>query len=271
MPGGLTLLESLNADIPTPPAGKVTIYFSIDITAPAYKDDAGVVHPLTGSAGPTGASGPAGPAGFADEPEAQDVVIALPGPQGNPGATGATGSVGPDGPPIIFIQDETINDEIPSNPAPASSGGGSWVLAAQQALSGAATYDFTGLGVYTDVIIRMVGVTFGSGAVPNLRVSIDNGSTFLAASGDYIQVAGTGAPTNATELTFYTTPATASRNGEIFIQGINLAVPKFSRAVLFATDGVYLRLIPTANAINALRIFASVNFTGGTAYILGRR
>ena len=58
MAGGLTLLAGTDASIPTPSSGKVTIYFSTDLNAPAYKDDAGVVHQLTGA---TGSAGPVGP------------------------------------------------------------------------------------------------------------------------------------------------------------------------------------------------------------------
>jgi hypothetical protein len=82
MPGGLTLLASTNAAIPTPATGKVTIFFSTDSGVPSYKDDAGVVAPL-GTTGATGAQGPMGPAipmlydNFSNE------NIILPNPQTN--------------------------------------------------------------------------------------------------------------------------------------------------------------------------------------------
>jgi hypothetical protein len=90
MPGGLTLLASTNALIPTPASGKVTIYFSTDLNAPAYKDDTGLVHTLIGSTGQVGPTGIQGPEG-----EQPDVILALPGPQGNPGVTGTAGPIGP--------------------------------------------------------------------------------------------------------------------------------------------------------------------------------
>ena len=109
MPGGLTLLESLNANIPTPAAGKVTIYFSIDLGAPAYKDDAGVVHTLVGPAGTTGAAGAQGPAGLAQDGEDGDPFLVV-GPTGPPGNTGATGVAGPVGP--MSVPDEFWVDDI---------------------------------------------------------------------------------------------------------------------------------------------------------------
>ncbi len=54
---GLTLLASAPGDIPTPAAGKVTIFFDTDTGLPSYKNDVGAVLPL----GTTGATGPPGP------------------------------------------------------------------------------------------------------------------------------------------------------------------------------------------------------------------
>src|SRR5215203_1085445 len=97
---GITLLESLNAGVPTPAAGKSTIFFSIDLGTPAYKDDLGVVHSLTGATGTTGAAGAMGAPGYAfDGEEGESYPIVAVGPQGNTGATGATGAAGPQGPP----------------------------------------------------------------------------------------------------------------------------------------------------------------------------
>lgn len=123
MPGGITLLESLPADIPTPGANKDTIFVNISTGEPSYKDDAGVTHTLVGTNGATGASGPPGPAGFGFDGDDGDFMPALPGPQGNPGSTGATGAQGPIGP--VMITDDYIEDVILSNPTPASTGGSS--------------------------------------------------------------------------------------------------------------------------------------------------
>lgn len=80
MGSGITLVETANADIPTPAANKITIYDSTDVGGPAYKDDTGTVTPLQGA---TGATGPTG--------------TAVTGPTGPTGATGATGDAGPTG------------------------------------------------------------------------------------------------------------------------------------------------------------------------------
>jgi hypothetical protein len=119
MPGGITLLYSLPADIPTPPAGKATIFINLATGEPSYKDSAGVTRTLVGAAGATGAQGPLGNPGFAFDGEEGDTFVALPGPQGNTGPTGTTGSQGPAGPIII---DEGIpgEDAIPGGGAAAA-------------------------------------------------------------------------------------------------------------------------------------------------------
>ncbi len=84
MPGGLTLLASANADIPTPAAGKATIFFSLTSGVPSYKNDAGSVLPL----GTTGAAGPIGPViPFALDDSLPDFML-IPGPPGSSGSAG---------------------------------------------------------------------------------------------------------------------------------------------------------------------------------------
>ena len=110
MPGGLTLLAGTNASIPTPAAGKVTIYFSTDLNQPAYKDDTGVVHSLIGNDGAVGPQGPQGSEG--PEGNEPDIMLALPGPQGNPGVTGAQGPMG-----LPYIPEDVLfDDTILTNP-----------------------------------------------------------------------------------------------------------------------------------------------------------
>jgi len=151
---------------------------------------------------------------------------------------------------------------------PSSAG---WTLITSSTPSGSATVNFTGLAGYTDLRIVVSGVTFGSNARPQLRVSVDNGSTYLSSSGDYIGVQGNGTGTTPTELNFYDTPATGARYGEIFLEGINITgAPKTARSTFFNTDAVNLSLIPNTNDVDAVRVFAAVNFTGGTIYLFGR-
>lgn len=151
---------------------------------------------------------------------------------------------------------------------PASAG---WALAASNSPSGVATVNFTGLAGYTDLRVVVSGMTFSVSSRPQLRVSVDNGSNYLSSSGDYIGVQGNGQSTSPTELNFYDTAATGARYGEIFLEGINITgAPKAARSNFFNTDGVHLSLIPNTNDIDAIRVFATQNFTGGTIYVFGR-
>lgn len=115
MPGGITLLESTSADIPTPVAGKDTIFINIDTGQPSYKDSAGLVHSLIGI---TGAAGPQGPIGFGMDGDNGEMLM-IPGVPGPTGATGASGSTGPAG-PVISSEDASAEEIIrqPYEPTP---------------------------------------------------------------------------------------------------------------------------------------------------------
>lgn len=124
MPGGLTLLTGTGASIPSPPVGKITIFFNTDTNLPSYKDSAGIIYSLVGSIGLTGSLGIPGEQG--DEP---DFLIALPGPQGNPGPTGTQGPLGP----VMVLEDgEDGQDSFIPGPAGAAGVSGSTTLTRSQ-------------------------------------------------------------------------------------------------------------------------------------------
>lgn len=157
MPGGLTLLISTNANIPTPSAGKCTVFFSSDLNQPAYKDDVGVVHALAGATGAQGSQGVGGPPGFALDGIDGDAPVALPGPQGNAGPTGAQGPMGP----TMVPDDVQYLNEILSNPTPPSS-----AVAATEKFTKTWETDFPAAGT---VIQTFAGATSaGSATQPGL-------------------------------------------------------------------------------------------------------
>jgi len=114
MAGGITFIQAHNADIPTPASGKVTVFFSIEIGGPAYKDDTGTTYPLEG---PAGIAGPIGPPGVTIEPDDPEMVF-IPGPQGIQGPTGSSGPSGQAGQTVVLGMDalSEVDDNIPSNP-----------------------------------------------------------------------------------------------------------------------------------------------------------
>lgn len=156
---------------------------------------------------------------------------------------------------------------------PAATGGSPWVLLFTSTPTAVNSVDFTGLSGYTDIRVVVRAMTFGAVDRPQLRVSTDNGSTFLSASGDYVGISSAGAPTNFAELDFMDGDNTTSRNGEILLEGINMTTaPKVSRSNIFTIDNMNLRFMPTTSAVNAVRVKSrnGNNFTGGTIYVMGR-
>lgn len=122
MPGGITLLESLPADIPTPAAGKDTIFVNLTTGEPSYKDDAGVTHTLVGAAG-------------------------TPGTPGTPGANGTNGSQGPPG----FGSDGGENEYIP--PSNVNPSVGSVIKTILATVNGAGVAITTGVKGYIQIPI----------------------------------------------------------------------------------------------------------------------
>ena len=147
-----------------------------------------------------------------------------------------------------------------------------WQLIAAQVAAGATNYDFTGLAAYSSIEIVFDGVTLSSSGLAVVRVSTDNGATFLAASGDYLGISGVGVSSNLTEIQPYTTNATAARYGVTTIQAFNVAgARKAARTTFFSVDSRNIVVINTTAALNAVRVIATAgNLSGGTIGVFGR-
>lgn len=129
---------------------------------------------------------------------------------------------------------------------------------------------FIGLAGLDDALILIRGVSASVSSQRSLQVSIDNGSNYLSTSGDYVTIDGTGVATNVTNVGFHQTSATAARSGLIMVQAFSLATDK----VVDRMSRVDVRqaIIPTANALNAVRVNNSAggNLTAGSIWLLGR-
>lgn len=134
-----------------------------------------------------------------------------------------------------------------------------------------AQVDFTGLAGYSDVRVLVRNVTMTGSGLRAVRVSTNNGSTFLATSGDYVSVASTGVETASTLINGHVTASTSARSCEVEICGFNLTAPK---AVQMQTRvDVRTVIIPTSSALNAVRVFdgtGGTNLTGGSIYVYAR-
>ncbi len=223
---------------------------------------------VSGVVGSDGAQGPPGDDGAPGDD-------GVPGPQGIPGTAGSQGPAGPvtlgpmgldgidgeDGMPIPGAQGAT-------GPTGATGASGAWTLISTTTAAGAAQYDFTSLSAYTDILVVIKGITRSVSGITSFRVSTDNGSTFLSASGDYLDISAAGVEANATLIPFHTTNATAARTGYIYVHTFNNTGAKPA----VSTD-VNNYLIPTTTALNALRVYSGAaggNLNAGTIYVYGR-
>ena len=268
---GINIKTTDPADIPTPDTDKITIFAdSTNADEPSYKNDAGVVSTLvgaTGSAGPVGGLGPPGMEG--DQGEDSPLV---PGPQGIQGITGATGAVGPAGPITIGpmgLDGDQGEDGFPIPPAPSVAVGADWRLIESRVCTVNANEDFINLAGYNEILVVIKAITRSISGITTLRVSIDNGASFLATAADYLDVSVAGVEGGIDRIPIHTTNATAARSGRVLIQLFDTAsIVKMAEA----WDG-NTYFIPTANALNAVRVYSGTaggNLTGGTIFIYGR-
>ena len=253
------------------PAGNPTL-------GPMYLDPGDPEEPMVipGPKGDTGASGASGAAGpptlgpMSLEPELPDDPPIIPGPKGDTGNTGDTGATGATGPQSIgfMLAEDGDKEELPQMVFPP--GLSPWEFITSQIVAGATNYDFTNLGGYSEILVLIDGVTRSGAVVSQLRVSTDNGATFLSTSGDYITISTAGVETNLTGVAFFTTAATAARSGWITIMGFNQSVaPKVALAPANPSPAYF---IPTTTAFNAVRVTVSAGTQdAGTIYVYGRK
>lgn len=150
----------------------------------------------------------------------------------------------------------------------APSGGAAWTLVYEQALSTQQNYDFTGLSAYNEIMVVGRDIAKGS-AVTQMLVSIDNGLSFLNASGDYLSCDGGGIAAADTTMTCSGNNASTHQLVRT-ISLFNTTRPKVS-GLWNAVAGNASYLIPTTSALNAIRVRTHQNtFTSGTIRVYGR-
>lgn len=152
-----------------------------------------------------------------------------------------------------------------------SGGGGGWTFVTSVTPSASPNQDFTGLSAYNEIMIFMKTVR-GSpdfNMVIQVRVSTDNGSTFLNSSGDYVSLSAAMVETNTASMNMHNTSANGFKTGWRIISNFNTTRSKNSWSP--QEGGSYL--IPTTTALNAVRVLTSTGLdfdTTGTIYIYGR-
>lgn len=161
----------------------------------------------------------------------------------------------------------------PSWASAGGGGGGGWTLVASQAMSGNTSFDFTGLSAYSDLRVTFEGVGYNNSAQPTIRVSTDNGSTFLSSSGDYNAVNGDGTLTADVYIRAMVTNRFGSVYAEALIEGFNMANAAWARCTpSLSVEGGALQYLPGTTARNAIRVMnSSVGaYNAGTVTVYGR-
>lgn len=158
-------------------------------------------------------------------------------------------------------------------PGGGGGGGATWTLVGTQAMSGLATFDFTGLSGYTDLRVTFENCGFNSSSRPGVLVSTDNGSTFLNTSGDYNQVFGDATLSPTTFLNAVLVNRFGGVYSEAYFEGFNGAFPCWVRTLPnLGVDGGALQYLPGTTARNAIRVMNSGLgvYNAGTVTVYGR-
>jgi hypothetical protein len=158
-------------------------------------------------------------------------------------------------------------------------GGGAWTPAGTGqtatgvynfAVDGAkANIDFVGLGSYSQLLVIARNLTDGTSGVRQLLVSVNNGSTFYNASGDYVQITANGVENAATAMAFHSTSTTGGRTVVANILNTT-GTEKYCSMNSSAINQTLF--VASASDINAIRINNSGggNITGGTVRVFAR-
>lgn len=158
-------------------------------------------------------------------------------------------------------------------------GGAAWALAGTGqtatgvydfAVDGAkANIDFVGLGSYNELLVICNALTTTVTGVRQAVVSVNGGSTFYNASGDYITISAAAAEANGTGFNHSQANATAGR--PLVFHILNTKGP---RKVAFCpiSTGSITEFIASASDIDALRILnvGGGNINGGTVRVYAR-
>ena len=154
--------------------------------------------------------------------------------------------------------------------------GGSYTSAGiwDQSVDGnALNVDFAGLAGADDILILARNVTKSVSGTLNMRVSIDNGSTFYNSSGNYVSLANTGVETNAASAGLHDTSTTAARSciGMIYGASASGTIKRISSPIR-TEDLIEKLFVASTSPIDAVRVYPSGggNLTGGIIYCLAR-
>jgi hypothetical protein len=164
-----------------------------------------------------------------------------------------------------------------------SSGGAAWALAGSGqtatgvydfAVDGAkANIDFTGLGSFNELMILARGLSWSVSGARVVHVSVNNGSTFYSASGDYVTLDNTGTETNTTVMGIHSTNSASARS--LFSHILNLKGPAKMASNFSNTSyppALRIMFVASSSDINAIRVTSTGggNSGAGTVRVYAR-
>jgi hypothetical protein len=153
----------------------------------------------------------------------------------------------------------TDGDGVSGNPTIACTvTGGAWSLVSTTTVSSpVAQVDVTGLAGANEILIICRNLTQSVSGVLTLQVSVNNGSTFYTASGDYILLPTSGAEANNNFFgAFHGTTTTAARSGVVHIPAAGVTGVKTTDCIS-AGAGNNRLFVASTSPINAVRINSS--------------
>lgn len=129
-----------------------------------------------------------------------------------------------------------------------------------------ANVDVIGLAPWNELLVIARSITASVSGTRAIQASINNGSTFYSASGDYSIIGADGAGTNSTTWLGHSTATTAARN---IIGNIKNLKGAEKEAVDSGNTRIFLA---STSDINAIRLTNSAggNLTGGSLYVYAR-
>lgn len=144
---------------------------------------------------------------------------------------------------------------------------GSWVFSAAAPVP---NVTITDLANYTEIRVLAQRVAVSINGARRLRVSTDNGVTFLSTSGQYVMADVSGGPIPDNKIVVTYQAAANQCTGEAHIACWNLTAPKVVQTG--AIQAFRSSYVPTTSPLNALRFDDSGggNITAGTLWVWGR-
>lgn len=156
----------------------------------------------------------------------------------------------------------------PTWETPSAGGGGPWTQVASTTIGAAvAQVDVTNLGGYSDLMVIGRALTASSAGFRIVQASVNNGSTFYSASGDYRGISSTGVESNTSDWGGNGASLTGATSFVLHI----LHNITGSIKTGFVQGNPPILFVASTNVVDALRIKNTAgNLTGGTITVLGR-